>query len=49
MASRGTPDPTDQVDRVEDDVLRLVYLACHPVLAPDARAALTPALSGSGA
>ena len=35
------PDPTDQVDRVEDDVLRLVYLACHPVLPPDARAALT--------
>jgi RNA polymerase sigma factor (sigma-70 family) len=34
-------DPTDQVDRVEDDVLRLVYLACHPVLPPDARAALT--------
>jgi RNA polymerase sigma factor (sigma-70 family) len=31
----------DQVDQVEDDVLRLIYLTCHPVLSPEARAALT--------
>jgi hypothetical protein len=28
-------------DTVQDDVLRLVFMACHPVLAPDARVALT--------
>ena len=28
-------------DRIDDDVLRLVFVACHPVLAPAARLALT--------
>ncbi|MFJ8045698.1 RNA polymerase sigma factor [Kitasatospora sp. NPDC096147] len=28
-------------DRVDDDVLALVFTACHPVLAPEARVALT--------
>jgi RNA polymerase sigma factor (sigma-70 family) len=28
-------------DHIEDDLLRLVFTACHPVLSPDARAALT--------
>ncbi|TDC78732.1 RNA polymerase sigma factor [Streptomyces hainanensis] len=28
-------------DRVEDDVLALVFVACHPVLSPEARVALT--------
>lgn len=28
-------------DRIDDDVLRLVFVACHPVLAPEARLALT--------
>ncbi len=28
-------------DRIDDDVLRLVFVACHPVLAPQARLALT--------
>jgi RNA polymerase sigma factor (sigma-70 family) len=28
-------------DRVDDDVLALMFIACHPVLAPDARVALT--------
>lgn len=28
-------------DRVHDDVLRLIFMACHPVLAPEARVALT--------
>jgi RNA polymerase sigma factor (sigma-70 family) len=34
-------DPSDVVDHIDDDVLRLVYLTCHPVLPADARAALT--------
>ncbi len=37
-----TPDPEAAFDdTVQDDVLRLVFMACHPVLAPDARVALT--------
>lgn len=37
-----TPDPDAAFDdRVHDDVLRLVFMACHPVLAPEARVALT--------
>jgi RNA polymerase sigma factor (sigma-70 family) len=28
-------------DDVGDDLLRLIFIACHPVLSPDARAALT--------
>jgi RNA polymerase sigma factor (sigma-70 family) len=28
-------------DRIDDDLLRLVFTACNPVLAPDARVALT--------
>ena len=28
-------------DRIDDDVLRLVFVACHPVLQPQARLALT--------
>jgi RNA polymerase sigma factor (sigma-70 family) len=33
-------------DPIGDDMLRLVFTACHPVLAPDARAALTLRLLG---
>jgi RNA polymerase sigma factor (sigma-70 family) len=33
-------------DDVGDDVLRLMFLACHPVLAPEARVALTLRLVG---
>ncbi|MEU6207866.1 RNA polymerase sigma factor [Micromonospora musae] len=33
-------------DRIEDDLLRLVFVACHPVLSPIARAALTLRLVG---
>lgn len=33
-------------EHVEDDVLRLMLVACHPVLAPQARAALTLRLVG---
>ncbi|HET7387237.1 MAG TPA: sigma-70 family RNA polymerase sigma factor [Nocardioidaceae bacterium] len=35
-----------QVDHIEDDVLRLLFLCCHPVLTPDSRAALTLRLVG---
>jgi RNA polymerase sigma factor (sigma-70 family) len=35
------PDLESQVDHIEDDVLRLVFLCCHPALSPDSRAALT--------
>jgi RNA polymerase sigma factor (sigma-70 family) len=31
---------------IDDDVLRLMFVSCHPVLAPDARAALTLRLLG---
>lgn len=33
-------------DEIGDDLLRLVFVACHPVLAPEARAALTLRLIG---
>ncbi len=28
-------------DRIEDDILSLIFIACHPVLSPEARVALT--------
>ncbi|RLK61848.1 RNA polymerase ECF family sigma subunit [Actinokineospora cianjurensis] len=34
-------DGVEDDDQVEDDVLRLMFTACHPVLTPPARAALT--------
>ncbi|CAN7251868.1 RNA polymerase sigma factor [Knoellia sp. LjRoot47] len=40
------PDLTDQVDSIEDDVLRLIFLSCHPALTPESRAALTLRLVG---
>jgi len=40
------PDLAGAVDRIEDDVLRLIFLTCHPVLAPESRAALTLRLVG---
>jgi RNA polymerase sigma factor (sigma-70 family) len=42
----GMPDLDSQVDHIEDDVLRLVFLCCHPALTPDSRAALTLRLVG---
>ena len=36
----------DQPDHVEDDLLRLIFTACHPVLSPEARVALTLRLLG---
>ncbi|MFN8192718.1 MAG: RNA polymerase sigma factor [Nocardioidaceae bacterium] len=40
------PDLEDQVDHIEDDVLRLIFLSCHPSLTPESRAALTLRLVG---
>ncbi|GAA1516299.1 RNA polymerase sigma factor [Nocardioides humi] len=46
----GEADPMPgleaQVDHIEDDVLRLVFLCCHPALTPESRAALTLRLVG---
>lgn len=42
-----TPDLDAALDdQVRDDLLRLVFIACHPVLSPDARVALTLRLLG---
>ena len=48
-ASSGAPVPPERPDadlpwdpdRVDDDVLALMFVACHPVLSPEARVALT--------
>ncbi|KRE96203.1 RNA polymerase subunit sigma-24 [Nocardioides sp. Soil774] len=40
------PDLDDQLDPIDDDVLRLVFLSCHPSLSPESRAALTLRLVG---
>src|ERR671937_873122 len=34
------------LDDMEDDLLRLIFIACHPVLSPEARVALTLRLLG---
>jgi RNA polymerase sigma factor (sigma-70 family) len=36
-----TADEDDPDDVIRDDLLRLVFISCHPVLSPEARAALT--------
>ena len=40
------PDLDSQVDYIEDDVLRLIFLSCHPSLTAESRAALTLRLVG---
>ena len=40
------PDIDSQIDWIEDDVLRLIFLSCHPTLTPESRAALTLRLVG---
>jgi RNA polymerase sigma factor (sigma-70 family) len=40
------PDLDAQVDYIEDDVLRLIFLSCHPSLSAESRAALTLRLVG---
>jgi RNA polymerase sigma factor (sigma-70 family) len=44
----GVPEVEAQVDEepISDDLLRLVFIACHPVLSMDARVALTLRLLG---
>jgi RNA polymerase sigma factor (sigma-70 family) len=43
----GVPDLEAALDEdVSDDLLRLVFIACHPVLSPEARVALTLRLLG---
>ena len=42
----GMPDLDSQVDHIEDDVLRLIFLSCHPALTAESRAALTLRLVG---
>lgn len=37
----AVPDPAAQVDHIEDDVLRLMFLTCHPCLPAESKAALT--------
>src|SRR6185437_14264488 len=46
-ASRAVPDLESALDEdVGDDLLRLILIACHPVLSTDGRAALTLRLLG---
>jgi RNA polymerase sigma factor (sigma-70 family) len=40
------PDLAAGVDAIEDDLLRLIFTTCHPVLSADARVALTLKLLG---
>ena len=43
----AAPAPVDDADQeISDDLLRLVFMACHPVLATEARVALTLRLLG---
>ncbi len=42
----GVPDLDAMVDPIGDDLLRLVFSACHPVLSGEARVALTLRLLG---
>jgi len=39
------PEPVD-ADDIDDDLLRLIFTACHPVLSPEGRIALTLKLVG---
>ncbi|MGW7362320.1 sigma factor-like helix-turn-helix DNA-binding protein, partial [Streptomyces sp. NPDC054841] len=48
-AAAYEPDPADLVsgpEDIDDDLLRLVFTACHPVLSAEARIALTLRLLG---
>ncbi|WP_121436926.1 RNA polymerase sigma factor [Actinomadura pelletieri] len=47
LESRPAPEPdVPDDDHIEDDVLRLVFTACHPVLSTQARVALTLRMLG---
>src|ERR687885_2089787 len=43
---RAVVDLDAALDDVGDDLLRLIFIACHPVLSPEARVALTLRLLG---
>jgi RNA polymerase sigma-70 factor (ECF subfamily) len=45
---QDTPPDLDEAldDPVGDDLLRLIFISCHPILSPEARAALTLRLLG---
>ena len=45
---QGTPPDLDEAldDHVGDDLLRLIFVSCHPILSPEAQAALTLRLLG---
>jgi RNA polymerase sigma-70 factor (ECF subfamily) len=40
-AQSSSAEKTNEEDSVEDDRLRLIFTCCHPLLAPEARVALT--------
>jgi RNA polymerase sigma factor (sigma-70 family) len=42
----GEPDVDAMDDHIGDDLLRLIFICCHPALSPEARAALTLRLLG---
>jgi RNA polymerase sigma factor (sigma-70 family) len=42
----GEPDIDKMDDHIGDDLLRLIFIACHPILSEQARAALTLRLIG---
>lgn len=42
----GSPEPGVDADEVGDDLLRLIFISCHPVLSKEARLALTLRLLG---
>ncbi len=42
----GPPIEPAEADDIDDDLLRLIFIACHPILSPDARIALTLRLMG---
>jgi len=42
-----TPDPVEALDdQIGDDLLRLIFISCHPILSTEARVALTLRLLG---
>ncbi|MGW4845053.1 RNA polymerase sigma factor [Nocardia brasiliensis] len=42
----NVPEPVEQAEAVEDDLLRMMFTACHPVLPEQGRVALTLRLLG---
>jgi RNA polymerase sigma-70 factor (ECF subfamily) len=46
LQEMAAPDLDDLIDDVGDDLLPLMFVACHPVLSPEARVALTLRLLG---